>query len=146
MIKIRVEAEVRPTEDIEKVKRCINNIIDIQDLRIAEIDQGANKLLVGEARKITPLFKLYELLRRERILDAARHAMISSKQGNMLMLRFHKQSAFAGHVSLVTFDEESPMGPITLTIISDKIDDIIDWLAPKTSKGRPLWEKEVPKV
>jgi len=139
--------EVRPTEDEGKVKKALKNIFTLSDNEIKSIDMGSNyKLLVVESKKLSILFRLYELLRQERILDTARSIMLSSRRGNMLTIKLHKQSAYAGHISFISYDEESPLGPITLTIVSDKLDEIIDWLAPKTSHGRPLWEREVPRV
>ena len=125
----------------------MKNIFTLKDSDIKGVDIGNNyKLLVVESRKLTVLFRLYELLRQERILDTARSIMLSLKRGDMLTLKLHKQSAYAGHISFISYDEESPLGPITLTIVSDKLSEIIDWLAPKTSHGRPLWEKEIPRV
>lgn len=147
MLTIRIEVEVRPTEDEGKVKKALKNIFTLSDNEIKSIDMGSNyKLLVVESKKLSILFRLYELLRQERILDTARSIMLSSRRGNMLTIKLHKQSAYAGHISFISYDEESPLGPITLTIVSDKLDEIIDWLAPKTSHGRPLWEREVPRV
>lgn len=145
MIKVRVEAEVRPTEAIERVRQAIFNIVDIPNLNTVDLG-GGRKLLVGESSDIKSLMRLHHLLRTERILDAARNIMFKSLLNNTIVLRIHKQSAFAGRVSFVTHDDESPLGPIIITITSDKIREIIDWLAPKTSKGKPLWEKEIPKV
>ena len=147
MLTIRIEVEVRPTEDESKVRKALKNIFTLKDSDIKGVDIGNNyKLLVVESRKLTVLFRLYELLRQERILDTARSIMLSLKRGDMLTLKLHKQSAYAGHISFISYDEESPLGPITLTIVSDKLSEIIDWLAPKTSHGRPLWEKEIPRV
>ncbi len=147
MLTIRIEVEVRPTEDESKVRKALKNIFTLKDSDIKSVDIGNNyKLLVVESRKLTVLFRLYELLRQERILDTARSIMLSLKRGDMLTLKLHKQSAYAGHISFISYDEESPLGPITLTIVSDKLSEIIDWLAPKTSHGRPLWEKEIPRV
>lgn len=145
MIKIRVETEVRPTEAVEKVRRAIFNVIDIHDLNTVDLG-GGRRLLVGESSDVRSLIRLHHLLRVERILDAARNIMFKSLLNNTIVLRIHKQSAFAGRVSFVTYDDESPLGPIFITITSDKIREVIDWLAPKTSKGKPLWEKEIPKV
>lgn len=145
MIKIRVEAEVRPTEDVEKVKKAINNIISVDDFNVVELGGGL-KLLIGESNNIRALLKLYHILRVERILDTARSVMFKSLVNNTLTLKIHKQSAFTGKLSLVTHDDESPLGPITITITSDKIREVIDWLAPKTSKGRPVWERDMPDV
>ncbi len=147
MLLVRAEVEVRPTEDIDKVKKALLNILNLSQDEIKEIKlSDGYAMLVGESKKIRSLFKLYELFRQERILDTARSILKSQKKGNIVTLKFHKQCAYAGHISFVTYDEESPLGPITITIMSDKLDEIIDWLAPKTSHGKPLWEKEVPKV
>ncbi len=146
MIEIRIEAEVRPTEDVEKVKNAVLNLINIGRLDVVSLGEGY-KLLVGVSKDVKSLIKLHRLLRVERILDTARSIMLKSLTGsNTIVLKFHKQSAYAGKVSLITHDEESPLGPITLTITSDRVRSIIDWLAPKTSKGRPLWEAPIPEV
>ena len=147
MFLVRAEVEVRPTENINKVKKALLNILNFSQDEIKEVRlSDGYSMLIGESRKIKTLFKLYELLRQERILDTARSILKSQKKGNVVTLKFHKQCAYVGHISFVTYDEESPLGPIIVTIMSDKLDEIIDWLAPKTSHGKPLWEKEVPKV
>ena len=144
MFLLRVEAEIRPTEDPEKVVRAVRNVVDV-DLRVVELSEGY-RIAVGESSNIESLKRLHLLLRQERILDAARAYMLRNRRGNSLEIKLHKQAAYAGHISLVTFDEESPLGPIRLLIVSDKIDEIVDWLSPPTSQGRPLWEKPPPRV
>ncbi|HDN75949.1 MAG TPA: hypothetical protein ENG05_02345 [Acidilobales archaeon] len=147
MFMLRAEVEVRPTEDEGKVRKALRNLLSVNDDDIKVVDLGENyKMLIVESRKIATLFKLYELLRQERILDTARSIMYSSRRGEILTIKLHKQSAYAGHISFISYDDESPLGPITITIVSDKLDEIIDWLAPRTSRGKPLWEREVPKV
>lgn len=145
MFMVRVEVEVRPTEDVEKVKKAVLNIIDVDSVQYVSSSEGYS-FIVCESRSIAALFKLHELLRQQRILDTARKILLAQRQGDMVTIKLHKQSAYARHVSFVTYDDESPLGPITITIVSDKINEVIDWLAPKTSKGRPIWEREVPKV
>lgn len=144
MLLVRVEAEVRPTEDPEKVVRAVKNLLDIE-LKVVELPEGY-KLVVGESSSIDSLRKLHTSLRQERILDAARSYMLRNRRGTSLELKLHKQAAYAGHISLVTYDEESPLGPIRVIIASDKINEIVDWLAPPTSQGRPIWEKPPPQV
>lgn len=141
---VRVEAEVRPTEDPEKVARAVRNLVDVE-LKVVELPE-LYKLVVGESSSVDSLRRLHAALRQERILDAARSYMLKNRRGNSLELKLHKQAAYAGHISLVTYDDESPLGPIRVIIASDKINDIIDWLAPPTSQGRPIWEKPPPQV
>jgi len=144
MLLVRVEAEVRPTEDPEKVVRAVRNLVDVE-LKVVELPE-LYRLLVGESSSVDSLRRLHAALRQERILDAARSYMLKNRRGNSLELKLHKQAAYAGHISLVTYDDESPLGPIRVIIASDKINDIIDWLAPPTSQGRPIWEKPPPQV
>ncbi len=147
MTVIRIETEVRPTEDVRRVKKALMNLFLIRDKDIKEVDlEEGFKLLVVESNSLTPLFRFHDLLRQERILDTARHVLLNSRSGNIITFKLHKQSAYAGHISFVSYDDESPLGPITVTISSNKINDIIDWLAPKTKAGKPLWEREVPKL
>ncbi|OYT52066.1 MAG: hypothetical protein B6U73_00550 [Desulfurococcales archaeon ex4484_204] len=147
MFLLRVEAEVRPTEDVSKVKRSILNVVGIDSKDLKVVETPSNELLVvGESRDIKSLARFHEVLRHDRILDAARKVMLASAKGSTLVIKLHKQSAYAGHVSFITYDDESPLGPITIAIVSGKLKDIIDWLAPKTSRGRPLWERGIPSV
>jgi predicted RNA binding protein with dsRBD fold (UPF0201 family) len=144
---VRAEAEVRPTEEAEKVLKAVLNLLAFSENEIKFEDLGNGFLmLIGESRRIAALIPLHSLARRDRVLDTLRKYMLSNLSGNTMTLKFHKQTAYAGHISLLTYDDESPLGPIIVTISSDKIRDIIDWLAPRTSRGVPLWENEVPDV
>lgn len=140
--RIVVEAEIRLTEDRERVLRAVRNIVSPSSITITSTHRG--ELLVGEASSLEALLPLYQAIRAERILDAVRSALKKNKHGNSTYLLLHKQAAFAGKVSIVDSDRESPLGAIRLLIIRDDIDEVIDWLAPPTAKGRPLWEKPMP--
>lgn len=144
MVKIRVEVEVRPTEDLEKVKRALLNVFEPGKIEVVERDKGY-KLLVGESNSYRSLIKIHELIRRERIMDAARNMLRRGVIGNMLIFKVNKQAAYQGRLSFVETDSESPMGAITFIVETNNPYEIIDWLAPKTSMGKPLWEKEMPK-
>lgn len=144
MVKIRVEVEVRPTEDLEKVKRALLNVFEPGKIEVVERDKGY-KLLVGESSSYRSLIKIHELIRRERIMDAARNMLRRGVVGNMLIFKVNKQAAYQGRLSFVETDSESPMGAITFIVETNNPYEIIDWLAPKTSMGKPLWEKEMPK-
>ena len=144
MVHIRIEAEIRPTESEEKVVQAIRRVFFVDDVRIVNIGDG-NRLAVAESRDITPLLKVYELLRRQRILDTARSVFIRGSSGNVLSVKLNKQVAFQGIISFVDSDDESPLGAINLVVVSDKLREIIDWLAPRTAHGKPLWAKDVPR-
>jgi predicted RNA binding protein with dsRBD fold (UPF0201 family) len=144
MFMLTVTCEIRPTEDKDKVVKAVTNLFNLSKIEIIE-DYPYNKL-VGESDKIESLVKLHRLLRQERILDAFRNVLLNNKTGNTTEFKLNKQSAYVGRATLVTLDSESPLGPIVVRIVSDKIDEVIDWLAPKTVGGHPTQERSVPKV
>lgn len=142
-VRVIVEAEIRPTEDDDKVLRALTNFFDATNVEI--VDTGRSKIIVMTSDSLTSLFKLHKALRTERILDAARGAMKKGVQGSTLTFYLHKQAAYMGKLSFIDGDHESPLGAIKVVIQHDNIEEVIDWLAPPTSRGRPLWEKEMPK-
>jgi predicted RNA binding protein with dsRBD fold (UPF0201 family) len=130
-VEVHVEIEINPTESEEKVKRAFENIFGNIPLQLKPLPK--RKLLVAEAKGIEALAKLYNLLRRERIRDAARGALFEGLSGNTITFYLNKQVAFAGHVSFSKAVAESPLGPIKVQIKCDDPRQLIDWLAPKAS-------------
>ncbi|MET1101534.1 MAG: RNA-binding domain-containing protein [Pyrodictiaceae archaeon] len=142
MVKIRVEVEVRPTEDENKVRRSLLNVFEPDTIRREKY--GDRILLVAESRSFRSLRKLHNLLRREKILDAARSYLLKGVSENTIMFKLNKQAAYMGRLSFVDMDVEAPMGPILFIIEAEKPMEVIDWLAPPTRMGKPIYEKEEP--
>ncbi|MEM2953165.1 MAG: RNA-binding domain-containing protein [Candidatus Bathyarchaeia archaeon] len=130
-VEVRIEVEVNPTESEEKVKRAVENMFGNIPTQLKPLSKGS--LLVAEAKGIESLTKLYNLLRRERIRDAARAAFFEGLSENTVTFFLNKQVAFAGHVSFSKAVAESPLGPIKVKIKCDDPRRLIDWLAPKTT-------------
>jgi len=129
-VRVYVEVEVNPTESEEKVKRAIENIFGNIQTKIQPIYKGG--LLTAEAKGLEALTKLYNLLRRERIRDAARGALFEGLSGKTISFCLNKQVAFAGHVSFSKEVAESPLGPIKIKIECENPRELINWLAPRT--------------
>ncbi|MCS7113812.1 MAG: RNA-binding domain-containing protein [Nitrososphaerota archaeon] len=130
-VEVHVEVEINPTESEEKVKRAVENIFGSLPAQLKPL--ADRKLLVIDAKGIESLTKIYNLLRRERIRDAARGALFEGVSGNTITFFLNKQVAFAGHVSFSKAVAESPLGPIRVQIKCDDPRQLIDWLAPKTA-------------
>ncbi len=130
-IKVYVEAEINPTESEEKVKHAIENIFGNIQTKVQPIYKGA--IITAEATEREALTKLYNLLRRERIRDAARAVLFEGLSGKTISFCLNKQVAFAGHVSFSREVAESPLGPIKVKIECENPRELIDWLAPKTA-------------
>lgn len=129
-VEVHVEVEINPTESEEKVKRALENIFGNAPVQLKPL--AAKKLMVINARGLESLTKLYNLLRRERICDAARGVLLEGVSGNTITFFLNKQVAFAGHISFSKAVAESPLGPIKVQVRCDDPRQLIDWLAPKT--------------
>lgn len=142
-MKIIVETEIRPTEDEEKVKKAVLNFFTPSSIRVE--DRGRCKVLVAEAEETEALQKLYLKLREQRILDAARSMMTRWSSRDRVVFYLHKQAAFMNYVTFCLPEGESPLGPIKFEVTGVDAKALIDWLAPPTSKGKPLFEREPPR-
>ncbi|MEM2280624.1 MAG: RNA-binding domain-containing protein [Candidatus Bathyarchaeia archaeon] len=131
-VEVYVEVEINPTESEEKVKRAVENVFGNIPVQIRPLAKGS--LLTAEAKGLEALTKLYNLLRRERIRDAARGALFEGLSENTITFYLNKQVAYAGHVSFSKAVAESPLGPIKVQIKCDDPRQLIDWLAPKTTQ------------
>jgi len=130
-VNVQVEVEVNPTEDLDKVKQAVENIFGTLKLEQKSLRRGS--LLVGQSKDVESLSKFGNLLRRERIRDAARGVLFQGLKENTITFYLNKQVAYAGHVSFCEPTAESPLGPIKVKIKSDDPRKLIDWLAPRTT-------------
>ncbi len=129
-ISVQVEVRVNPTEDPDKVKQAVENIFG--NLRFEEKAQSRGCLIVAQIKNGESLSKFGQLLRRERIRDAARGALFQGLKDNVIKFCLNKQVAYAGHVSFCEPIAESPLGPIKVQIRCNNPKKLIDWLAPRT--------------
>jgi len=133
-INVRVEVKVNPTEDLEKVKEATENIFGNIEFEVTPEKRGS--LLVAEAMDIDGLTKLRDLLRRERIRDAARGVFFEGLSKKSVVFYLNKQVAYVGHISFSVPVGESPLGPIKVQIRCDSPQELIEWLAPRTTKRK----------
>jgi len=143
MMEIEVRTEVRSTEDIEKVKKAILNFFSPISIELEELEN--TKIMIARGRGPSSLKKLYNALRTQQILDAARTYLKNGALGNTIIFHLHKQAAYVGMISFCSIPErESPLGPITFIISTDNVKQFIDWLTPRTIKGIPVHEASPP--
>lgn len=131
-VTVFVETEINLTEDEEKVRQAVNNVLDNASITVKEAYPGS--VLTAEAKGQDALTKLRNLLRNDRIRDAARRHFYKSTRGNTVSFYLNKQVAYAGHVSFSEETAESPLGPIKFTIQTDDAQKLIEWLAEKTER------------
>jgi len=130
-ITVYIETEINPTESEQKVKQAIENIFGNIQPKIQPIYKGAK--LTAQTKGLENLTKLQNLLRRERIRDAARKALFEGLNGKTINFCLNKQVAYAGHISFSEETAESPLGPIEIKIRCENPRQLIDWLVSKTT-------------
>ncbi len=138
-MKIRVKTIIHPTEAKEKVLQAVSNIFS-GTLRIRDLGDGYYEV-IGESSTLDSLDKLYDMIRVEQIITAVRSYLQKHSRSGRIKIMIHKQAAYMGKLSLVDSDKESPLGAITITIDTDNIDEVIDWLAPEIGKPKSKKKK-----
>jgi predicted RNA binding protein with dsRBD fold (UPF0201 family) len=130
-VTVRVETEINPTEAEEKVQKAVANVFGNLSTEIKSSYKGS--VLHAEANGQESLIKFRNLLRSDRIRDAARRALFQGMRGMAIRFCLNKQVAFAGHVSFSEEVAESPLGPIRITIECENPKLLIEWLASRTA-------------
>ena len=130
-ITVRVETEINPTEAEEKVQKAVANVFGNLSIEIKPSYKGS--VLHAEANNQEALIKFRNLLRSDRIRDAARRALFQGMRGMAIRFCLNKQVAFAGHVSFCEEVAESPLGPLRVTIKCEDPRGLIDWLTGRSA-------------
>lgn len=130
---VHVEVDVNPTEDVEKVKKAVENLFG--NVEFEEKPKTRGSLLVVETTGLDELAILQNLLRRERIRAAARKVFFGGLSEKSIIFYLNKQVAYVSHISFSRPEGESPLGPIKVQIQCDHPRELIDWLAPRTVKS-----------
>ena len=129
-VTVFVETEIYPTESEENVRTSITSFLDNTTITVKSNAKGSTLTAVAKGQE--SLIKLRNMLRNDRIRDAARRYLFKSIRGNMISFCLNKQVAFCGHISFSEQTAESPLGPIKVNIETDNAEQLIDWLAEKT--------------
>lgn len=123
-IEIIIEAEVRASESQDKVKLAMKGILPEAEPIMDEV----GRRLVASSNDIKALKKVYEQFRSRRTLAVARRLMLWHLDKDSTWLSFNKQAAYKGPVVVCEDGDESSLGPIILTVRSERIGELVDWL------------------
>jgi hypothetical protein len=113
-----------PTEDPDRVLSAMINIFPESEVRESEM---------GFLATTNSLERFKELLRSLRILDTARSVLMRGRSENRTEFSLNKQVAFMGKVSFV--DGTVPLGTIDIVLEDDRLEQLIDDIAPTTVDG-----------
>jgi predicted RNA binding protein with dsRBD fold (UPF0201 family) len=124
-IEIKVEAAVKPSEDPQKVIDAIANV-----LSSCSPEVSYRSRVVGRAVGSGCLAIVYEQVRSRAAMSVLRRMLLDNQAGDRTWFLLNKQAATAGIAAVIEDEQESPLGPIRVTISCEELYALIDWLVP----------------
>ena len=120
---IEARTALNPSEDPDKVIEAILNILP--GLHIFD----HVSYIKATSSDAAPLDTLYEMISARRAQGSLSRLIRHNVQDQTTWFYLNKQAAYAGVAAVCDYAEESPLGPIKITIRSVRIHDIIEKLA-----------------
>ena len=120
--KVSAFCTINASEDLEKVRTAVSNILTDMDEKIT------GDSLVVNSSNYESLTKIYETMRSRRTKSAYRRHLMRNMAKDSTWFYLNKQAAFANVIALCDEADESPLGPIKVVLHSKNIEDVIDWL------------------
>ena len=122
--KISAYCAINPSEDIDKIRTAVSNVLIDMDEKIV------GNSLIANSNNYESLSKIYEIIRAKNIKKVYRRNLRQNIVDDSTWFYLNKQAAFANVISLCDEDNQSPLGPIKIVLQSKNIRDVIDWLVP----------------
>jgi len=122
-VTISLSAKINPSEDIEKVREALSNIIPMN----YSFD---GRMLKARTQDLEALTNVYEKIRAKRSLGVLRRLLLRGMGDDSSTILLNRQAAYVGSVVFCETEMEGPLGPLTLVVKADKIMNFIDWIAP----------------
>jgi predicted RNA binding protein with dsRBD fold (UPF0201 family) len=121
---ITLKATISPSEDPAKVVGALEKVTG-QTIDVVTSGPRVAKLVTDRANT---LIRIRDQLRDRHVRSAARRRLLLNREDNSTSLMLNRQAATTGVLAICGSPEESSLGPIYLTIESEKLDAVIDWL------------------
>lgn len=122
--KISAYCAINPSEDIDKIRTAVSNVLIDMDEKIV------GNSLIANSNNYESLSKIYEIVRAKNIKKVYRRNLRQNIVDDSTWFYLNKQAAFANVIALCDEDNQSPLGPIKIVLQSKNIRDVIDWLVP----------------
>ena len=122
--KISAYCAINPSEDINKIRTAVSNVLIDMNEKIV------GNSLIANSNNYESLSKIYEIIRAKNIKKVYRRNLRQNIVDDSTWFYLNKQAAFANVIALCDEDNQSPLGPIKIVLQSKNIRDVIDWLVP----------------
>lgn len=121
--KVEIICPVNLSEDLDKIKQAISNIFPDSTIK--------NEIfsIKAQSNELKSLEKISETIASSQSQKIYTRNLENNLEGDSTWFFLNKQAAFVGIVAICDEAEESPLGPIKVTLTSSNIDAVIDWIS-----------------
>jgi uncharacterized protein len=123
------ETAINPSEDVQKVMRCIINTINGGDQSVKR------NYVVVRTKGLLALHHIRVGIKLRQSARVLQRLVEYNRDGNSTWFLLNKQAAYCGIIAIVESWHESSLGPIKVTIQSSDLDRLLTWLIPPVIKG-----------
>ena len=120
--KIEMSCPLNPSEDPAKVEKAIANIFPYSIIKYE------NFTMFAQSKELRSFEKIYETIHTNQSQKTYSRNLENNLENDTTWFFLNKQAAFVEKVAICDEPEESPLGPIKVTLTSSNIDGIIDWI------------------
>ncbi len=120
---LEVNARVNVSESPTKVVNAVTSIIS----RCSPELKYGNQV-IGRSVHTNSLEIIYEQIRSRSAQNVFRRILIGNSNKNTTWFFLNKQAASVGVVAIIENEQESPLGPIRVTLNCEDLDTLIGWL------------------
>jgi len=120
--KIEMSCPLNPSEDPAKVEKAIANIFPYSIIKYE------NFTMLAQSKELRSFEKIYETIHTNQSQKTYSRNLENNLENDTTWFFLNKQAAFVEKVAICDEPEESPLGPIKVTLTSSNIDGIIDWI------------------
>ena len=120
--KIEMFCTVNPSESIEKIEKAISNIFPYS------IINNNNLTIHAQSKELRSFEKIYQFIHNNKLQKNYLRSLEDHLQDDTTWFYLNKQAAFVEQIAICEESDESPLGPIKVSITSSNIDAIIDWI------------------
>ena len=118
--KIEMFCTVNPSESIEKVEQTISSIFPYSVIKNNEFTINAI------SKELRSFEKIYHFIHNNKLQKNFLRSLEDNLENDTTWFYLNKQAAFVEQIAICEEFDESPLGPIKVTLTSSNIDRIID--------------------
>ena len=120
--KIEMFCTINPSESIEKVEQTISSIFPYSVIKNNEFTINAI------SKELRSFEKIYHFIHNNKLQKNFFRSLEDNLENDTTWFYLNKQAAFVEQIAICEEFDESPLGPIKVTLTSSNIDRIIDWI------------------